>query len=207
MRSFHLLAWLLLAWLLWSVMGCTNFIINPDSKKVDKMAEVIFFNDYTFNLPATPGDSNTIPVFDSAPAWYGFLSPHYRAPSLTNPDLGCSDDSNIQLVSYRYTFIGALGLRPGVTASNNGFRISMNRKDSTSPNPVSIALPFTESENWIPFESFLQLVESFEPYKTPANASGGFLSLDTRNLQSLYYGQEVIMRVEIKAICSLTPGW
>lgn len=167
------------------------------------MNTVIFYNDFNFTMPAAPGDAATTLAMTPAGLYFGIMQPVTAGPSNVLPISGCSKESNVQILRYRYSFIGPKGLRPAVLNSISGLFISFLRAPQWSPGVVGDQyLPFIQSEEWIDLDQLVSVVPGQDPLMSPTfNPSR--VDVDTRNLQSLYYGSEAILRLEVECNCAI----
>lgn len=195
--------------LIWILVGCEN-PQSVNNNKEATMSQVRFFNHFLLDLPASPGASGT--HYDLVPydnkEFFGISTPFYKGAAVINPPNGCLDDSQITLLEYRYTFLGALGLRPANAspALANGVYVKLNRKIAGFDGVGSdrVFLPFI-SNNWETINVNLELVDGLSPNRVPEYMDSD-IYIDTRNLQSIYYGTNVSLLLEIKGTCPLTEN-
>jgi len=193
--------WAIFAALLFWANGCT---INNTTEE-DTMSTVKFYAMASFALPASPGDDNTNLAISGSSllggTFMGYNTPKIAAPSGTDLAEGCSPESGIRIKAYRFTFLGVQGLRPGATTSQSGVYLIANRKGATSTDHAY--LPFV-SNDWEPVDIWLPVDAAIaNPYHT-LRVSIIDLFADTRNLQSLYYGADAVMLLEIETDCKTT---
>jgi hypothetical protein len=195
-RSLLLLSMAVLVWL---VTGCQQVTNNEE----ETMSRVIFYNDFNFTVPASPGSAFSTLSLSPEANYFGMIQPNLASPVNGLPVLGCSKESNIKILNYRYSFIGPRGLRPAVDNSISGLFVGFLRATQWSPEYAQdIFLPFVDSEEWIPSGQFLKVIPTEVPLMTP-QFSLSRVDVDTRNLQDIYYGTAAIMRLEIECECEL----
>ncbi len=174
------------------------------------MSTVRFYNRYSFSLPASPGDAATLLTLAPSAGgdFMGVEMPISLPPLATDGTSGCSANSSVLVTRYRYSFLGAKGLRPAVGHDSYiGFFIGRTTQPSQSPGHPGqgyFSLPYTDSENWVDCNIFADVKSGNPPPQSRILVSSHdrFL-VDTRNLQSLYYGQVAELLIEIDAQCVL----
>lgn len=164
---------------------------------------ITFYNVLEGVLPASPGAalstinlSNPVGYGD----YFGIFSPQKISPSLVPLNIGCSDESNALIKSYKYDFIGASGARPGLTLEPINLEIGwIGRTISSSSLPL---LPFIDDQ-WQQINlEFERVVPFVNPGKTPKLFTGPKqIDLDTRNLLPGYYGSSFYLRVILNVEC------
>lgn len=190
------------------IVSCIN---DANTQEVTQMSSIRFMATQDFILPGSPGSSATVVTLPAA-SWdggvfMGMEMPLTQAPVNYNPPTGCADESQVHISKYRISFLGAKDLRPantGIIPSINSLVFSLGRfvEKGVGIGVFQLLLPFTSTE-WESADMFL-MVDSVTqtPYRTPKLVDSQ-LTIDTRNLQSVYYGSHVRVLLEIQAECIL----
>ena len=187
--------------------GCNNEPVSTNNEEVNKMSSLRFFASYPFALPSSPGVSNTeismAPnLFDGGP-YMGISLPIYQDPGDINPTFGCSPESNLRLKAYRISFLGASGLRPSPLDPNgnpNGLNVIIGGRFAEQGN--RIFLPFTFTGEWQSVDKVF-IVDPSIPVNIEKVPQMFFSSIhiDTRNLQTIYYGSQIRVLIEMDVEC------
>ncbi len=196
MQKFHLLAWALFAWLLWSVMGCTNSTIT----KGDNMSNIIFYADLTSSFPASPGAANDLLTLNFYKKFFGVMDPTPTGQGNTPPVYGCADNSFMYIKRYRYVGIGAQGLRAGVNLSPLGVNVYFRGRENQASNYITF--PFVQENEWNSVEKMMTF-DGSTIFRAPdlGDATDTQIYFDTRNLQPLYYESLFALQLQIEVEC------
>lgn len=195
--------WAILAFIL---VWFTSCAFNKNNE--DEMSIVRAYNHFELAIPASPGAASSVFSVQAGTLipegiYWGMNYPRQAAPGGTAPVIGCSEESNINVLRYRYTFIGSQAMRPGVNIASNGIAINMGRKSKwyTGGGSNSLFLPFV-GDQWEEINENLVLVTGVTPEMLPTTLSQlSQIILDTRNLQSVYYGTTIKMLLEVDFEC------
>jgi hypothetical protein len=196
---------MVLVWV-WCLLGCSagNKINSEDST----MSIVRAYNHFDLTLPASPGNESSVYSVQAGTLipegiYWGMNYPRQSSPGAMQPVIGCSDDSNINIVRYRYTFLGSQAMRPGVNIASNGIAINMGRRSKwyTGGGSTSLFLPFV-GDQWEEINETMFLVQGVTPQMLPTTlAQLSEIILDTRNLQDVYYNTTIKMLLEVDIDC------
>lgn len=184
----------------WFIFGCSSMEINKNSGE-RTMSRIVFYNDFNFTMPAAPGSELTTLALTPQGQYFGILSPVISSPGIAPSNIGCSNESNVKITKYRYSFIGPKGLRPAVDNSVSGLYVSLLRSPEWSIFAGDVYLPFV-STDWEETSQFLKIVDGQVPLMAPTfNLSR--VDVDTRNLQDIYYETNAILRLEVECSCAV----
>lgn len=158
----------------------------------------IFYMDYLGTLPVSPGSYNSEIIFTPAGDYCGIVGKSQT--SNTAPGLGVSDDSQINVLRYRYVAKGAQGLRAPVTLnqySNEQLAVFEGRGNSLIGENL-LPLPFIEENEWFEVNRLYKITDVPSLTKTPKMNAPSAMYFDTRNLQSLYYETDFVLELQIE---------
>jgi hypothetical protein len=159
-----------------------------------------FYKTLSFTIPAAALDNQSVELTPDNGKYFGLLAPEFLVQDVVDLAKGIGPESNAVLESYRISFPGAVGLRPGSEAMANGenqiicllqgrqpgqFPLFWVDQELTRLNLEMYRDPILTNAEHAPFLA----------YNPPTNNI--FLSLDTRNLQPLYLGQNATCLIEL----------
>ena len=159
-----------------------------------------FYKTLSFTLPAIAADNQPVQLVPDLGNYFGILAPEFLVQGNSDLLTGLGLESNAVLSSYRLSFPGAVGLRPGsgaMAAGNNQIQISIPGRDPglvslfwIDQEPQPLDLDIIRAQFSLGQEHAPQVV-----YNLPADPITLFV--DTRNLQPLYLGAAAFCLIEL----------
>jgi hypothetical protein len=176
---------------------------------VEKNMSVKFSATQAIMLPASGAAAASTPFVLPSTAWdvgkyMGIEMPTYVPPSSSPLTLGCDPNSGFHLSRYRISFLGAKELRPANQPGlYNGIQFALDgRSRSLALISNGVSVPFVSSD-WEDLDMMFQIVSTQTQVTTPRMLDVTTLYIDTRNLQSVYYGSQVRVLFELEGECVL----
>lgn len=204
MKKTIVLIAIMLVILLWATACQNTEIISSTNDEDTTVSKLMLYVNQSFSLPASPGAANT-PIPVPTPSFFGVLYPWDMAMGSTNPVYGCDVNSNVQLLGYGYSFLGAKDLRPSpsVDLVQNFISVFDQRASTINGANGRLVLPFIDTE-WHEL-NIMRYRTATTAYLTPHWAQSSAIeqmAIDTRNLQSIYYGSiaTLVLRIEVECI-------
>lgn len=170
-----------------------------------------FWNEVNLVLPADPGQE--IQTYTIQPAdwgnggnasFMGIRFPWLENPTETNPTVGVHPESNFLIKRYRFNFLGCQGLRPASSDSySNGLQMQMGRQVQ---NQGGLLFPFVQAGDWDDVDLNWIVIPGLSQNFLSPQFLASAISIDTTNLQDIYYGRNIKLLFEIEGKATLATG-
>lgn len=173
-----------------------------------ELTKMIIYFDFDYTIPASPGAIDSSIVFSSRGQYAGILSPLLQPqyPLNTGAVLtGCSLNSGIVIKKFRWDSFGIVSLRPSLPVAGvfSGLIAEMSRVVTFGSNVnSSFYAPLANLGEWIDSGAKYDIYGQITPKKLPYFSDASFTTkIDTRNLQSIYYGTSGVLRLSMEVDC------